>query len=756
MRKPFGRPARQASDSSGTQGDGWFRPDGGRAADRAARQQANGAPGPKRRLVRALWAGVGIVGLLLVILFLAYARIKIPAANAQALRQTSQVYYLDGKTVLGRFGDTNRVIVPLSQMPEQLRNAVLAAENRSFYTDSGISPKGIARAIWVNLRGGSTQGGSTITQQYVKNYYLTQERTIKRKFREALLSIKIDKDLSKDQILENYLNTIYLGRGAYGVQAAANAYFNLDVSKLNVAQDAVLAAIIRSPSHYDPSTPAGLAALQTRWNYVLDGMVQTGKLSPAERATEKFPKFPKQAQNASRYGGQRGYLLQAIEKELIDRNLTKDQVENGGLQIVTTLDAQAQAAAEQAVPQEFPKTKNKGVRVGLAAVEPKTGRILAMYGGKDFLGKDKYAQVNAATTPIQPGSGMKPFAVAAALENGFDLDSKFSGKSPYVLPDGQKVQNEFNTSYGKHVTLYDGLEQSINTVFVDLTQRLGPPKVHDAMARAGIPRDAPGLYDYPLIALGVASIRPTEVADGYATLCGDGIQAPQHIVELVKGPNGGVMPIKKIEISPDPVFSQPVLSDTLRAMEYVVNGPKGTGARARALGRPVAGKTGTHQSLTAWFNGCTPQIAASVLYFKGDGTESLDGVGGLPTFFGAVYPTQTWTTFMAGALKGKKVEDFDIGPGVKGTATPTPEPTDTAPPVVTSKPTGGFTFPPFTLPPFGGGGGTHPTPTPTAHPTSDPTSPASDPPATTPEPTVDCTRHPRLPECRDVGGGGSP
>jgi len=702
--------------------------------------------------VRAAWTALAMFGLLLAILFVAYSRIKIPPANASALRQTSQVYYFDGKTVLGRFGDTNRVIVPLSQMPEPLRNAVLAAENRSFYTDSGISPRGIGRAIWVNLRGGSTQGGSTITQQYVKNYYLTSERTIKRKFREALLSIKIDKDLSKDQILENYLNTIYLGRGAYGVQAAANAYFNLDVSKLTVSQDAVLAAIIRSPAHYDPSTASGASALQTRWNYVLDGMVATNSLTPTERAALKFPKFPKQAQNASRYGGQRGYLLQAIEKELIDRGLTKDQVENGGLQIKTTLDAQAQAAAEDAVPKEFPKTKAKGVRVGLAAVEPGSGRILAMYGGKDFLGKDKYAQVNTATTPIQPGSGMKPFAVAAALENGFDLDSKFSGKSPYVLPDGQKVQNEFNQSYGKHVTLYDGLEQSINTVFVDLTQHVGPPKIHDAMARAGIPRNAPGLYDYPLIALGVASIRPTEVADGYATLCGGGIQAPQHIVQEVRGPNGGLMVIKKIQISADPVFSKPVLSDTLRAMEYVVNGPKGTGARARALGRPVAGKTGTHQSLTAWFNGCTPQIAASVLYFKGDGTDSLDGVAGLPTFFGAVYPTQTWTTFMTEALKGKPVKDFDIGAGVKGTATPTPSPTETGGAVITSKPTGGFTFPPFTLPPIGGGD--HPTPTSTpppatTEPTQEPTPTGT--PATTPQPT-DCPRF--RPNCHGAAGGG--
>ncbi|HEY3603619.1 MAG TPA: transglycosylase domain-containing protein [Sporichthyaceae bacterium] len=778
MRNPFGRPGRSDGKAPGTgasQGDGWFRPDGGPAADRTAgkppgrktsagKPSADGRSPRKRRLVRALWAGLGMVGLLLAIVLVAYTRISIPPANASALRQTSQVYYADNKTVLGRFGDTNRIIVPLTQMPEPLRNAVLAAENRTFYSDSGISPRGIGRAIWVNLRGGSTQGGSTITQQYVKNYYLTSERTIKRKFREALLSIKIDKDLSKDQILENYLNTIYLGRGAYGMQAAANAYFNVDVSKLTVAQGACLAAIIRSPAHYDPSTASGLAALQPRWNYVLDGMVATKTLSPADRAALTFPKFPKQAQNASRYGGQRGYLLQAIEKELIDRNLTKDQVENGGLSITTTLDAQAQASAEAAVPAQFPKTQNKGVRVGLAAIEPGTGRILAMYGGKDFLGKDKYAQVNNATTPIQPGSGMKPFALAAALENGFSLDSTFTGKSPFVFPGG-KIRNEFNTSYGKKVSLYDGLEQSINTVFVDMTLQVGPQKVREAMVRAGIPNDAPGLNNFPLVGLGVASIRPTEVADAYATLCAGGIHAEAHIVDSVKGPNGGVLVLKKIEKSADPVFAKPIISDVLRAMEYVVNGPNGTGARARALGRPVAGKTGTHQSLTAWFNGCTPQIAASVNYFRGDGTDSLDGVGGLPTFFGAVYPTQTWTAFMSGALKGKPVKDFGIGAGVKGTATPTATPTDTGAPQPTGEPTsGGITFPPFppfTLPP-GNGGGSTPTPTQPAATTEPSGPPATEPPATTePSPTVNCTRHPNFPGCpnpadtADPGGPGT-
>jgi membrane peptidoglycan carboxypeptidase len=259
------------------------------------------------------------------------------------------------------------------------------------------------------------------------------------------------------------------------------------------------------------------------------------------------------------------------------------------------------------------------------------------------------------------------------------------------------------------------------------------------------------LNNFPLVGLGVASIRPTEVADAYATLCAGGIHAEAHIVDSVKGPNGGVLVLKKIEKSADPVFAKPIISDVLRAMEYVVNGPKGTGARARALGRPVAGKTGTHQSLTAWFNGCTPQIAASVDYFRGDGTDSLDGVGGLPTFFGAVYPTQTWTAFMSGALKGKPVKDFGIGAGVKGTATPSATPTDAGAPQPTDEPTsGGITFPPFppfTLPPGNGGGGGS-TPTPTQPPvTSGPTEPPTTEPTATPPP-VDCKKHPTT-DCPD-------
>ena len=262
----------------------------------------------------------------------------------------------------------------------------------------------------------------------------------------------------------------------------------------------------------------------------------------------KFPKFPPQAKDASRFGGQKGYLLGAISKELQARGLTKDQIENGGLRIVTTLDAQAQASAESAVKTEFPKTANKGLRVGLTAVEPGTGRILAMYGGKDFLGKDKYAQVNAATYPIQPGSQMKVFALAAALEHGDTLATRYSSKSPLRLPgttNGKpnSVRNEFNRSYKPGTQdLMFGLQESINTVFVDLALKHGPAPIRDAMVRAGIPDNAPGLINNALIPLGIASLTPVQVANAYATLCSGGTGPRRTSSSRCTAPTAGRCP----------------------------------------------------------------------------------------------------------------------------------------------------------------------------------------------------------------------
>jgi membrane peptidoglycan carboxypeptidase len=691
----------------------------------AARKTA--APRPPRRKRSKLrsfaWGVLTLLTLGFIVILIAYARIDIPDPNAAAIRQTTRVYYNGGTEEIGRFGDVNRTAVSLDKMPQTLRDAVLAGENRNFYSDSGISPKGIARALWVNLRGGSAQqGGSTITQQYVKNYYLTPARTIKRKVREALLSIKIDQKLPKDQILEDYLNTIYLGRGAYGVQAAAKAYFGVDVQNLTPGQAIVLASVIRAPSRYDPNDKDGLALLKSRWNYIADVMVASHTLTPQQRAALVFPKFPKQAQSQSRYGGQRGYILTTVRNELLARGLSKEDIDNGGYRVITTLDKQAQESALAAVAKEFPKTKNKGVRVGLVAVQPKTGKVMAMYGGKDFLGKDKYAQVNAAYYPIQPGSTLKVFTTAALLEHGYSLDSSFNGNSPLHLPGSKPVRNEFGRSYG-YVTLQRALDESINTAFVQATYKLGSAKVRDAMEAAGIPHDTPGLETNARITLGIASVRPVIVADAIATLCGGGIHAEQHIVDKVLATNGGEVPIRKPVISPSPVFPPEVVSKTIQAMEDVVK--HGTGTAALKLHRPAAGKTGTHQDLTAWFSGCTPQLASSVVYFKGDGTKSLDGVAGLPTFFGAVYPAATWTTFMKGALRGQPVEKFPVvnADGSTGPqATTNPYDTRTEP---VAPPEGGtiLKYPGFDTGPSGYSPTPKPTPTPTA--TGKATSPAT-------------------------------
>ena len=291
----------------------------------------------RNRLRKFAWGMLTLISIAFFGLLFAFSQIKIPDPNASATRATTTVFYADGQEPIGRFGEVNREPVTLDKVPESLRAAVLAAENRNFYNDSGVSPSGIARAFWVNLRGGGTQqGGSTITQQYVKNYYLSNERSMKRKVKEALLAIKIDKDKSKDQILQDYLNTIYMGRGAYGVQAAAKAYFNTTVDKLTPAQGIVLASVIRAPSRYNPTDEESAAALKGRWEYVADAMVTTKAMTTEQRAKLRFPAFPKQTKATSRYGGQKGYILNAVRKELKARGMSAELIENGGYKVVTT------------------------------------------------------------------------------------------------------------------------------------------------------------------------------------------------------------------------------------------------------------------------------------------------------------------------------------------------------------------------------------------------------------------------------------
>ena len=636
---------------------------------------------PSWKQLLALFA-VGFLSMVALV-GVAYAKTTIPTPNELAGAQTTVVYFSNGKTEIGRFGDQNRINVPIDQVPEHVQQAVLAAEDRSFYENNGISPTGIARAFWNNLKGGSTQGGSTITQQYAKNVYLTTERTYTRKAKEFLIAIKLDQRDNKDKILEDYLNVIYFGRRASGIQTASETYFNKNVSDLTVAEGAVLAAVIRSPARYDPADNP--EALQARFDYVLDGMVAKGWLDESERAKQKLPEVaPKRKANSAQ--GTNYFLMDTVRRELKVEGFTDEEIDFGGLKVTTTFQRKAQRAAVSAVKKERPKRNAKGVHIGLSAVRPGDGAVIAMYGGDKAGGNNEATQAR-----VQPGSAFKPFALTAALEDGIGLKSRFSGNSPLKVPGSKPVNNEFDQSYGSSIDLVRGTADSINTVFVDLTMELGAKKVLDAAVAAGIPEKTPGLLPNARIPLGTNSARNIDMANAYATFAAQGEATQWYTVKEVKGSNGGSRYKHKVEKAR--VFDEDVMADVSYALQQVVR--SGTGTAARELGRPAAGKTGTAEDRSAWFVGYTPQLSAAVDFYKGDGTKSLDGVGGMSTFFGGAYPARVWTAFMQGALEGTKVLDFppraDVGKTLNPapSKTPTPTPTTSSPsptPTVTTAP----------------------------------------------------------------------
>ncbi|MGH3317958.1 MAG: transglycosylase domain-containing protein, partial [Nocardioidaceae bacterium] len=446
----------------------------------------------------------------------AYTMIDVPNPNEDFQAQTTSVYYSDGKHKIGTFAVQNRTAVSLSDVPDHVQEAVVAAENRDFWTDQGIDPTGIARAAYSNLRGESTQGASTITQQYVKNLYLTQEQTYTRKAKEAILALKVEQELSKEQILEGYLNTIYFGRGAYGVQAASKAYFDKPVSQLNVREGAVLASVLNSPGALDPAIDKDNAEeLLARYRYVLDGMADSGAIdrAKAKKAGKRLPRLD-DVQVTNTLGGPKGFLLKLVEKSMAEQGFTDDEIYGGGLKVVTTFDYQAQKATQRAVRQVRPKG-DKGLHVGISSVEPGTGALRAMFGGPDYV----QSQINWAAEGGQPGSSFKPFALAAGLRSGFTReDSYFEGNSPYDLPGPGQVENQGDTDYGS-VSLQDATTQSINTAYVDMTLEMdnGPEKVLRSAEDAGVDEDpADPLQPVGGISLGAYNVPVTEMAEGYA------------------------------------------------------------------------------------------------------------------------------------------------------------------------------------------------------------------------------------------------
>jgi membrane peptidoglycan carboxypeptidase len=595
-----------------------------------------------------------------VLFALAYFTVDIPDANEYVNSQSTIIQYSNGKEI-GRVGTQNRQIVPLAKIPLNVRYAVLAAEDKNFYSNKAFSITGIARAVINNLRGGSLQGGSTITQQYAKTAFLTPSRTIERKIRELVIAIKLENQLSKDQIFESYLNTIYFGRGSYGVMTASQQYFNRNVDQLSNSQAAVIASILRSPGLYDPVFKEGNAErLANRFEYVKNNMIDAGWLTEEDAAKMKLPTVAPRA-TSGQLSGPKGHVIEAVQKELAKLGFSQEQLLVGGLVIKTTLDQRAQQSAVDAVNKFYPSKAPADLRIGLAAIRPGTGEVLALYGGRDYLKR----QLNDATQSItQAGSTFKPFAIIAALEQGIPLTSMWNGDSPQTFDDAGKPYEVFN--YGNEgwgqIDLNFATKHSINTVFVPLGIKVGPTNVVDVARRAGIP-DSVAMMPTPSIVLGTSSPHVIDVANAYATFAAQGIKSRPYLVAQVLGSNKGVL----YEATPQTqeVFSKDVMADLTYALKGTITG--GTGAAALALGRPAAGKTGTSQAnASAWFSAYTPQIAASVSFFRDNATQSLNGIGGMTSVTGGSFPARIWTQFMKGALKGQPVMDFPAPSNIGG------------------------------------------------------------------------------------------
>ena len=617
----------------------------------------------KTKLIRAgiFLAGFGFVAGATLFAF-AWFTVSIPDPNAYVNSQSTIIQYSNG-TEIGRIGTQNRQILPLAKIPMKMRYAVMAAEDRNYYSNRAFSPTGIARAILNNLKSGSLngEGGSTITQQYAKTAFLTPSRTIQRKIKELVISLKLENALTKDQILENYLNTIYFGRGSYGVQTASQQYFNRNVDQLSLSQTAVIASILRSPGFYDPAlSKENKVRLENRFAYVIQGMLDKKWITEAEAKAAKMPVVTPRT-TSGQLSGPKGYIIDAVQKELSKLGFTQDQLLVGGYVIKTTLEARAQRSAVDAVNKLYPTKAPDNLHIALVALRPGTGEVIAMYGGKDYVVR----QLNDATQSIAlAGSTFKPFALVAALEAGIPLTSMWNGDSPQIFDDLGKpyeVSNYGNEGWGQ-VDLLSATQHSINTVYVPLAMKAGMDKVVDAARRAGIPESV-AMIATPSVALGVASPRVIDVTNAYATFAAQGVYSKPYMVASVTGPNKGVLYEGKAQTQE--VFGKEVMADLTYALKSVVNG--GTGGAALSLGRPAAGKTGTSQSnASAWFSAYTPQLAASVALFRDSASESLNGIGGLTSVTGGTFPARIWTAFMKGALKGEPVMTFPAPANVGG------------------------------------------------------------------------------------------
>ncbi|MBO1336778.1 transglycosylase domain-containing protein [Streptomyces sp. VRA16 Mangrove soil] len=689
---------------------------------------------PSWRLVTGM--GVGFFGSLMVAAGIAYAMVGVPQMADTAKAQNNVYYWADGTQMVATGGETNRQIINYADIPKSMRYAVMSAENKTFESDKGVDPMGIARAVFNMAKGGETQGGSTITQQYVKNAMLDdQSQTVSRKLKELFVSIKVGQTVNKETIMAGYLNTAYYGRGAYGIQAAARTYFDKNASDLSPSQTAFLASVLKGATYFDPAGAPEIDPVNAtrekntkrakeRWAWILGEEVKDGRLSATDRdkyLKAGFPHLQSPRSNAQ-LGGQIGYLVDLAKAYVINNsngNISADDLQKGGYEIHTTFDRKKVNELEAAVKKVRKESikpdqrdKDKYVQFGGASVNPKTGAIEAIYGGADAT---KHFTNNADVTGAQVGSTFKPFVLAAAFKYGVkDPDQSsdqpesartiVSPKSLYSGKNKLKIKNYDGTVWtdkeGKEwlqtndggasynppsyqIDLREAMRESVNSAYVQLGMDVGLDKVKESALSAGLLENSFASANYPSFSLGTSDPSAIRMAGAYATFATSGQQNDPFSVSSVdlKGDT-----IYRHESKPKRAFDPKVADNVTDVLKTVVD--KGTGTAAKLPGRDVAGKTGTTDgNKSAWFVGYTKQLSTAITMYRMDDNENsknrkfleMYGTGGQEKIHGASFPAQIWHDYMAKAMSGQPYESFEtpesIGKVVGATPSPTPTPT---------------------------------------------------------------------------------
>lgn len=590
------------------------------------------------------------------------------------LQEPSTVYADDGRTVLATLsGPQFRQPVSLSQVSKTMVTAVLDTEDHGFYVHGGFDIPSIVRAAVTDAQGSGIQGGSTIPQQLVKQLYLTSERTLGRKVREAVLADRLEQKYSKNQILQAYLNTIYLGSGAYGVQAAAETYFGIPASKLNTAQAALLAGMIQNPNGYDPVLEP--AAARDRRSEVLQRMVVYGDITPAqETAADNTPLptriAPSAAETIVEHDPVAGYYVNQVKDFLLDStNVLGGSYDEryaalfeGGLKIVTNLDPTMQVGAEQAVANDTPANTG-GFEEGLVSIDPTTGAVRALVGGTGATGAGAQ-QFDVMTQGLrQPGSGFKLFTLLTALEKGYSVYDTLDGQGPCAILFPGNISlattpiNNDEGPGGGTMSLVQATANSVNCAYIRLAHEVGLPNVVSTAQALGIsPAEVPhSKYDdIPSVVIGAAAVKPIEMAGAYATVADGGIFHQPSFIQSVTDRTGNV-----IYRGGDPghrVFSTQIAAEADVALRAVVT--SGTGTAASLWNRPVAGKTGTtNNNVDAWFNGFTPQLETTVWMGNLHGEVPIY-INNFGYVYGANFPAHTWHDYSAQVLANDPVEDL--------------------------------------------------------------------------------------------------